>query len=82
MRDFGMVAMCSINLICFSLTHITCIRLIHMEFIFSARYCILFFFPFSNEIIEPRIWAGCIIRWVAKVDNIFIFTNREAFNFL
>ena len=37
-------------------------------------------FPLLNEVVNPRIRAGAVIWRIAQSQNIFIFSNREAFD--
>ena len=81
MRHFCMISMSHVYWVTLSFTHITGIRLFHLETRLAFSLCFqLFFllFPLCNEIIEPRIRARSVVWRIRQIDDIIILTNRES----
>ena len=82
MGNFGVICMHSIYRIALAFANIACIRFPYTKVLsaLSLYFKLCFFlFPFGNEIVKPRVRAGCIIRRIGEGDNIIVLAYGETF---
>ena len=82
MWNFCMICMGIVYGTILTLFYTMCIRLFHLKVCFTLSFSLKFlflFFPLRNKVIQPRIWASCIVWRVGEIDNIIILANRKSF---
>ena len=78
MRHLGVVGMRVVDGVVLPLAHIRCKRLAVVVVILGLFRPLRL--PLGDEIGDPRVWAGSVIRRIAQVQNVLVAADGKAFD--